>query len=1499
MNPTEHNSKIRSAQAGLLTVLVGLVPAAGTRAPSVPRLRRAVLALSLLCASLLALTAASASAIPPSTFCTVGSAAGHCSRPSAVAVDNSTGSAGSGDVFLSDEANQRIDVFDSAGHFLRAFGWSVLNGAPELQVCTTACEPGIPGSGAGQFNSPRGLAVDPASHDIYVSDLGNHRVEKFSPSGEFLFMFGSEVNKTAVQESRPQAEQDVCPAPGHPGDSCGAGVSGSGPGAITRASAIALDPAHHLWVAEAEHERLEQFGSGGEFLSEVKLPGAGEINSLAIDTDASSPSFGDFYTLKPAISSANEVQQVTPPSSGEYALTFGGQTTRLIHYQAGGGGDEGVTNTTELRSALEELPTIGANNFKVECSSLSNICKVEFVGSLAATDVEQMTASGGATVQTREQGGPGGPGILSKRKPDGELLETLDASGHPNALGLDPATGDLYVSDQLPTPPFGQPPAATLLSFDPSGTQLESFATGQVIGHPSDNALAFGDAALRLYVASSASQENSAAQIFTVPPPGPLALEGTSRATELKKTAVTLCSQLNPEGNETTFHYRYLTAKRYEEDGNSFGPGTLETSQSSSIGSDFTAHEACQEVTPLTPATPYRFQILATNTSPGNPVTEGEVARFETQPPAAIDSTSATSVTATSATLDAEINPLGDATAYRFEYLTEAEFQANLANEAPAFFGAAQAPLVPAPIGSGSTDVAVSQHLQGLAPHTVYRYRVVVSNAVSEAHGGPFPGTTLAFTTQATGAFSLPDSRAWEQVSPPDKHGSGLGHSNGTQALQAAAGGDAVTYTASGSTETDPQGFNVEMQVLSGRGSGGWASRDITPPHAESTGFPASPDAIEYPLFSADLSRALLQPLGSFEPLSPEATEQTPYLRTDFAPGNPAGLCAQSCFGPIVNAANTPGGTEFSITGKCPIAVSFGGGCGPRLATATPDFSHLLITSKVALTSTPLSKGATGSYEYSAAAPPAQQLHRIDLLPGEPSSDCSPGSLPGGSPSQIPDESRNRISADGSRVVFGTKEGFGITPHLDLRDTARCETIQLDAVQGGTGTGEVRPRFQFASADGSTVYFTDGQRLTADSGAAGDPSPDLYRCQIVEVAEKLTCELTDLTPSTSGEPANVQGTILGASEDGSSLYFVADGVLTGAERNPRGEAAQPGNCQGDSSAPGHICNLYLLHEGAIKFIAVLAAADHPSWAGGEGAVERLTSRVSPNGRWLAFMSSRPLTGYDNRDAKTGALDQEVFLYDSATGALHCASCDPTGARPQGWQRASANGEVGEEEFLVGLGSHPPGTRLAAVLPGWTTPRYQSRYLSDSGRLFFDAFGPLAPSDSNGTWDVYQYEPPSVGSCTTSSPTYGEAAAGCVSLLSSGTSKEPSAFIDASQSGSDVFFLTSAQLTSTDLDTSLDLYDARAPHTPGEAVGFPEPVKPVECQGDGCQPPAQAPNDPTPGSLTFNGAGNVLECPKGKVKQGGKCVARKHKKHHKKHHKNKAHKRASSNREGQK
>jgi len=109
-----------------------------------------------------------------------------------------------------------------------------------------------------------------------------------------------------------------------------------------------------------------------------------------------------------------------------------------------------------------------------------------------------------------------------------------------------------------------------------------------------------------------------------------------------------------------------------------------------------------------------------------------------------------------------------------------------------------------------------------------------------------------------------------------------------------------------------------------------------------------------------------------------------------------------------------------------------------------------------------------------------------------------------------------------------------------------------------------------------------------------------------------------------------------------------------------------------------------------------------------------------------------------------------------------------------------------------------------------------------------------PRDVNGTWDVYQYEPSGVGSCSMSSVTFSVVSGGCVGLISSGSSADESAFVDASESGGDVFFLTTEKLSPRDFDTSLDLYDAHECTGAAPCLSVP-PVTPPACStGDSCK-----------------------------------------------------------------
>jgi hypothetical protein len=109
------------------------------------------------------------------------------------------------------------------------------------------------------------------------------------------------------------------------------------------------------------------------------------------------------------------------------------------------------------------------------------------------------------------------------------------------------------------------------------------------------------------------------------------------------------------------------------------------------------------------------------------------------------------------------------------------------------------------------------------------------------------------------------------------------------------------------------------------------------------------------------------------------------------------------------------------------------------------------------------------------------------------------------------------------------------------------------------------------------------------------------------------------------------------------------------------------------------------------------------------------------------------------------------------------------------------------------------------------------------------------------------------------------------LISNGVDPLPSYFLDASESGSEVFFLTAASLDPSD-PGSYDVYDAR------EGGGFARPQSPLPCVADACQILPPAPEDPTPGTLVPNAGNPVLKVGGSRAGAGKAKKRRKHKKH---------------------
>jgi hypothetical protein len=651
----------------------------------------------------------------------------------------------------------------------------------------------------------------------------------------------------------------------------------------------------------------------------------------------------------------------------------------------------------------------------------------------------------------------------------------------------------------------------------------------------------------------------------------------------------------------------------------------------------------------------------------------------------------------------------------------------------------------------------------------------------------------------------LPDCRAYEQVSPVEKGGQDAVVLQQVLPDRAAAceGAEpcAIAYMNVGAAFAGAPGDEYPNAYLATRSAGGWQTTPLSPPTPQA---PASSNPKLSYAFSEDLSETVIRvPLQQLTDGAPAGVYNL-FLRqrdgaysllTTVAPPEPPQAGCGRCF------------EEQDV---------------PAFAGGSNDFSHVIFEANDSLVAGAPGGGVENLYEAVAG-----QVRLVGILPD--GTIAAGGATPGAGievPRGHAHNLEHAISQDGSHVLFEAKADGGLPDEQQLGDTELYdridggETVEVSAPAPGAqpsgcetekGVCDPQPaQFWAASADGSVVYFTSKAALTKESHTGPEPANpgnDLYR---YEVASRT---LTDITPNAAGEDgASVVG-VVGASEDGSYVYFVADGEL--AEGALSGEP-----------------NLYVWHEDAdgqssLRFIARLAAPSADEQENielmfqGRGFpydsdVEDWTTwptesqaYVTPDGTHIAFMSVEPLTGYDNVD-EAGEAVHEVFEYSAESGQLVCASCDPGGAPP--------------------IGSAFIGARLGERA---STAFHQPRSLSgDGSRLFFSSPDAL-DGVGGGTDKVFEYED------------------GTIHLVSGAESGGEAVFLDASASGNDVFFATRERLTSTDTDELLDVYDARVDG------GLPADGPPSSCEGSACeQAPTPMPLLTTPISATFIGAGNL-------------------------------------------
>jgi hypothetical protein len=443
-------------------------------------------------------------------------------------------------------------------------------------------------------------------------------------------------------------------------------------------------------------------------------------------------------------------------------------------------------------------------------------------------------------------------------------------------------------------------------------------------------------------------------------------------------------------------------------------------------------------------------------------------------------------------------------------------------------------------------------------------------------------------------------------------------------------------------------------------------------------------------------------------------------------------------------------------------------------------------------------------------------LRNAGLVPGPVGGEVSvPASA--GHPEVSWSNTQNTVSEDGSRLFFTAVRQTSSNPAeigkkgVFVREDGR-ETRDVSLSE--TATPDEEAVYQWATADGSKVFFTANAGLTAESNGAGT---DLYEYDLE------TEELTDrsVTPAEGG--AQVSG-FLGASADGSVVYFASSNQLLPGEGNSRAQnlAAKSlsiyGARAGESGQPAEIAFGGTFNE---RDRAHVLIENQSEW----------TSQVSHDGRYLLFESSAAVTGYENHNMREG------YLFDADSQETICVTCRQDG-QPSTGERY---GRPAYEVFARGEGVWNPlhGPRFLAERNG-------------EALVFFNSPDPLAPGAVGGQNNIYEWSHNQIFRLT-SAPDGSQALplGGYVAL-----------FAGASDDGSDVYLTTPETLNWEDGDARFSAYDARIG---GGYPRLPEPPARCEAMSEGkntCMGPSQGVVG-TPGPATTGDAGTQNFEPKKK------------------------------------
>lgn len=565
-------------------------------------------AVMLACALVLALGTAHAQAAPKAVvghFGSSGTEAGQFATPAGMAVRQSNG-----DLYVVDSANNRIQQFDGAGNFLRAWGWDVKLPAPvppeavvfEKCEATDFCKDGESGSGAGQLSAPQGIAVNQTtgqenSGHVYVTNQGNRRVEEFDEDGDFVRAWGWDVAEPAAAPG--SATFEICNA----GSLCRQGASGSGAGQFgTLMGNLAIDPRNgNVLVADRSNRRVQRFdGLSGAFIGSFGGAGSGvgqfassQPSRVAVDSG------GFVYTVESTAlgSASRRVQKFHP--AGTSVTVFAPDHT------------SGTTNAT--------APTdVAIDPFNDHVIVIKNTEEVEVLEFGIAGELVETHAPG--------SGLPAANGLALDSSPNGRIYVSTSPDQRVFVLGtpLDPPSATIAPPSAIGATgatfhgtvnPNGGGVLTTQYHFEYSDdagvTWTRAPGSEEDVGSGTADRDAMHVATglepntqYRVRLVASrpfgGGSDTSEEAIFSTTPAAP-SVSGVA-AREVTDTTAVLAGQIDPNRSHTTYRFDYGTDTSY---GNST---TVDNAGSGSANVPVS-----KAITGLRPGTTYHFRLVATN----------------------------------------------------------------------------------------------------------------------------------------------------------------------------------------------------------------------------------------------------------------------------------------------------------------------------------------------------------------------------------------------------------------------------------------------------------------------------------------------------------------------------------------------------------------------------------------------------------------------------------------------------------------------------------------------------------------------------------------------------------------------------------------------------------------------------------------------------------------------------------------------------------------------